>query len=183
MSVDNGIGLAESDLRAAVRLEQMGAPIWSDDAVEDARNRVLAQWDRYDGPDEGINRVFLTRLNAWTPGVEAAWKDLSQEGRLSTTRITFDGHAPDAMTLHAVLGTDQVLEWVGSSSFSYTTRDLSPYQNVINAALAGYFGGQSYVELISGYNIAINAMNDMTYSSVAFGTIFDLMDMNAQRER
>jgi len=48
----------------------------------------------------------------------------------------------------------------------------------VDAALAGYFGGQNYAQLVADYRATIDAANSILYSNTAFGTIFDLMDLN-----
>lgn len=178
-TVDRGIGLAESDLAAAEGLDALGKGIWDEPAQRDARARVLEQWDRFDGDEEQLNRVFLTRLSAWTPFVERVWDDLSDEGKLVASRITFDGHVPDPDSLRLIIGTDKAVEWVGGGNFSYGHPNIEAYSNVTNVALAGYFGGRNYAALVAQYKATIAAANSIMYSNTAFGTIFDLMDLNS----
>lgn len=177
-TADPGIGITESDLAAGEALERL--------AGEDpsrVRSRVLALWDGYDAESQPFQRLFLTRLGAWTPAVAQAWEGLDADARHDATRATYSDSVPDAEVIERIIGTTAIIEWMGGSTFDTGTVGYERYDDLIRLTATGYFGGRPFVELTGAYRRAIDAMNASAYESVALGLLFDLMDLNAQYNR
>lgn len=177
-TADPGIGITESDLAAGEALERLagGDP-------GRVRSRVLALWDGYDAESQPFQRLFLTRLDAWTPAVAQAWDGLDEAARHAATRATYSDTVPDAEVIERIIGTGAIIEWMGGSSFDTGTEGYERYDDLIRLTATGYFGGRPFVELTGAYRKAIDAMNASMYENVAFDLLFDLMDLNAQYNR
>lgn len=175
MTADPGVGLTEADIEAGEALERLAG---GDPSA--VRSRVLALWDGYDPEEEAFSRLFLARLNAWTPAVAYVWGDLDETARHDATRATHSDTIPELPVIEGIIGTDAVIEWIGGGVFNTATEGFERYEDVLALAKAGYFGGRPYVEVVARYQALIDGMNSIMYSQQALGTIFDLMDMNAE---
>lgn len=177
---EQGLGIAESDIAAAIRLDALGAPYRETGKALPTRQRVLALWDSSDPEDNVYSRLLLTRLNAWVPAVEAAWGNLTEEERYLATQPTFAGEVPDAEGQVKIIGHDSVDRWVWGGWLKGSEMDLAPYADVLALAESGYFGGRYFIELNDAYQTAISTMTMMTHSMVTMPLLFDMMEMTAQ---
>ncbi len=177
---EQGIGIAESDIAAAERLDKLGAPYWKEKPDLRARERVLAMWDNSDPDEQVYSRLFLTRLNAWAPAVEAAWDNLTDEERYLATRATFGGEIPDPEGQIKIVGHDDVPQWLWGGWMKSHKRDLSPYSDVLALAERGYFGGRYFIERDKTHRMVMSTMGQMMHSMVTLPTLFDMMDRSTE---
>lgn len=179
-SAEQGIGIAESDLAAAERLDALGKPYWKEQPKLNTRERVLAMWDASDPDEQVYSRLLLARLNAWVPAVEAAWDKLTDEERYLATRATFSPEIPDPPGQEKIVGHDEVSTWVWGGWLKSRQTDIAPYSDLLAVAETGYFGGRYFIQLNETYRMAIDTMSYMSQSMVTLPMLFDMMDMNAQ---
>ena len=179
-SAEQGIGIAESDIAAAERLDALGKPYWKEKPKLNTRERVLAMWDASDPEEHVYSRLLMTRLNAWGPAVEAAWDTLTDEERYLATRATFSSEIPEPDGQIKIIGHGEVGTWVWGGWMKSRQTDLAPYSDVLAVAETGYFGGRYFIQLNDTYRTAIGAMTYMSQSMVNLPMLFDMMDMNAQ---
>lgn len=151
-TADPGLALTEADIAAAVALAKLAG-----EEHTSASGRVLDYWDSLDPTTQPFHLVFLTRLDAWAPAVTAAREQLDTADPTRSYQVIEADVIPSGEGLETILGTSEIIEWIGGATFR-TDQNLSPYENVVDVALAGGFGGAAFAELVRTYRTAIGTM-------------------------
>ncbi len=179
MSADFGIGLTEADLRGAATLNRLRAELQDTVGPDEDRARLIQFWDSFDGEDQQYNRVFLSRLNAWAAAVETAWPALSHQGRLDATAVTHQDVLPDNDQLMLIVHQSNIIEWMSGYVMMTELSSFAQYQDVIDMARRGTFGGRQFARFVARHNSVKSTAQTLMYTDRAFGMMFDLMDLNA----
>lgn len=126
-----GQGLSADDLEAGRRLAALDP--------ETGRVTVQAFWDAQ--ADEPVNRVLPTRMDAWTAGVLAAWDRLDPAARGLAVGVLDHSAVPPPALLEAVIGTADVLGWLGAVDVPLTPAERAASPELVAYMQAGAFAG------------------------------------------
>lgn len=135
----NGLGLSERDLKSAALLETLAVQLPADPAaaqidpefVRDVVNRLRKVYDAA-SPE---NRQIISRLDAWAAGVMHAWPGLSGDQRRTVAQFTFVDEIPAPALVEEVIGTRDLLMWLGGMDLALTDREQKAHPE-----LAAYLG-------------------------------------------
>ena len=129
-----GVGLAESDIAAAVALEGAGDP-----PPGDTRARVIAAWE--ENAASPPNRFILTRIDAWKAGTLVALPHLSDAQRVQATGITWREEVPDRATTGAVTGTGDFIGWFSGVTLQLTEAERNAHPELTAFLQSGAAAG------------------------------------------
>lgn len=126
-----GQGLTADDLEAGRRLA----------ARDPAHEGISVQsfWDQES--DEPVNRVLPTRMDAWTEGVLAAWDRLDADQRRQAVEILDNSAVPPPALLKEVLGTNDILGWLGAVDVTLTADEKAASPELLAYMQSGAFAG------------------------------------------
>lgn len=152
-----GQSLTQGDLDAGQRLAAL--------MPEQKGISVRTFWDSQ--ADEPVNRVLPTRMDAWTAGTVAAWDKLDPAQRWLAVGVLDNAEVPPAELLQAVIGTSDVLGWLGAVDVPMTDQERAASPELLAYMQAGAFAGpvgpplEARAAAIAAQGIAGDVAGDM----------------------